>query len=113
MRGQLATSMTFSITTTSKRDANIELGTRAHMLIWSAGRTHTSVANAVGIDPTAFGRKLKGRNGWALQEVKDVASELGTEVAYLVGEAEHPRPENPDGGGVVGPAGIEPTTSTV
>lgn len=97
---------------TPSRDADVELGKRAHMLIWSAGRTHTAVAEAIGIEPTAFGKKLKGRSGWALQEVKDLAVELHTTVGYLFGETENPR-QSPDGGSSVGPAGIEPTTSTV
>lgn len=67
------------------------------MLIWGAGRTHTSVAEAIGIEPTAFGKKLKGRSGWALQEVKDLATELSTTVAYLFGETEDPH-QSPDGG---------------
>ncbi|MEZ3156894.1 helix-turn-helix transcriptional regulator [Microbacterium sp. BWR-S6Y] len=74
------------------------------MLIWASGRTQGAVAEALGIEPTAFGKKLRGKNGWALQEVVDLAAELDTSVAYLFGET---------GAAPVGPAGIEPTTSTV
>ena len=79
---------------TASRQADAELGERAHMLIWRAGRKQGEVAEQVGIEPTAFGKKLKGKNGWAIQEIIDLADALGTTVAYLVGEVEeeHPRP---------------------
>ena len=89
---------------TASREADAKLGERAHMLIWASGRTQGAVAEALGIEPTAFGKKLRGKNGWALQEVVDMAAELDTSVAYLFGET---------GTSPVGPAGIEPTTSTV
>jgi hypothetical protein len=79
---------------TASREADAEVGARAHMLIWRAGRTQGSVADALGIEATAFGKKLKGRNGWAIQELIDLAAELRTTVAYLVGETEEaPTPE--------------------
>lgn len=75
---------------TASRKADALLGERAHILIWRAGRTQGSVAEALGIEATAFGKKLKGKNGWALQEVLDLAAELDTSVAYLLGETEEP-----------------------
>lgn len=89
---------------TASREADARVGERAHMLIWASGRTQGAVAEAIGIEPTAFGKKLRGRNGWAIQELIDMAAELNTSVGYLVGETGTPP---------VGPAGIEPTTSTV
>lgn len=71
------------------------------MLIWRAGKTQGAVADAIGMESTALGKKLRGKNGWAIQELIDIAAELDTTVAYLVGESS------------VGPAGFEPTTSTV
>ena len=75
------------------------------MLIWRSGKTQGDIAELIGIEPTAFGKKLRGKNGWALQELIDLAAVLGTSVGYLVGEIDEIDP--------VGPAGIEPTTSTV
>lgn len=91
---------------TPSRDADAALGARAHMLMWRASRTHTSVAEVLGIEPTAFGKKLKGRSGWALQEVKDLAAELNTTVAYLFGETENPH-QSPDGGSESPSNGLE------
>ena len=76
------------------------------MLIWRAGKTQGAIAEAIGIESTALGKKLRGKNGWAIQELIDLAAVLDTSVAYLVGES-------PDDSRPVGPAGIEPTTSTV
>lgn len=58
------------------------------MLIWRVGRTQGDVAAALGVDSTGLGKKLKGKNRWAIQEVIDLAAELGTTVAYLVGESD-------------------------
>tara|TARA_B100000378_G_scaffold229108_1_gene193648 strand:+ start:2337 stop:2564 length:228 start_codon:yes stop_codon:yes gene_type:complete len=75
------------------------------MLIWRSGKTQNDIADRIGMESSALGKKLRGKNGWALQELIDLASALNTSVAYLVGETEEIDP--------VGPAGIEPTTSTV
>ena len=56
------------------------------MLIWRTGRTQSDIAEEIGVEPTAFGKKLRGKNGWALQELIDLAAALDTTVAYLVGE---------------------------
>ena len=83
------------------------------MLIWSEGRKQGEVAAAMGISSGSLGLKLKGQRGWALAEIKAIAHVLNTTVAYLAGETEDPRPNVPNGGANVGPAGLEPTTSTV
>lgn len=98
---------------TPSRDADAEVGKRAHMLIWSAGRKQGSVANQLGISPGSFGLKLKGNRGWAIGELIALASVLDTTVAYLVGETEDPHPEGPNGGRAVGPEGLEPPTLSV
>lgn len=82
---------------TPSNAADIELGVRAHTLIWRAGRTDQSVAESIGLNPSVFGRKLRGKSRWALQEILDLASELNTTAAYLVGETGDPH-ESPDGG---------------
>lgn len=79
-----------------------EVGRRVHMLMWDQQLTQTTFGAQVGIDQSALAKKLRGQRGWSLDEVSSVASALGVSVGYLFGEG--------DG---VGPAGIEPTTSTV
>ena len=103
----MATSTATSIRTrrTASRVADAQAGERAHMLIWRSGKTQNDIADRIGMESSALGKKLRGKNGWALQELIDLASALNTSVAYLVGETEEIDP--------VGPAGIEPTTSTV
>ena len=98
---------------TPSREADAELGRRAHMLIWDAKLKQGEVAAMIGMGSDSLGRKLKGERGWALAEIIDLAAALDTSVAYLAGEEENPHPDKPNGGSNVGPAGIEPTTSTV
>ena len=98
---------------TPPRDIDAELGRRAHMLIWDAKRTQGSVAAEMGIGSDSLGRKLKGERGWALAEIVDLAATLETTVAYLAGETEDPRPENPNGGRTVGSGSLDLPTSSV
>lgn len=93
---------------TPSRDADTQLGTRAHMLMWKEGLKQGEVATAIGMSSGSLGLKLKGQRGWALAEIIALAETLNSSVAYLVGETENPH-QSPDGGNV-GPAGIEPTT---
>jgi hypothetical protein len=92
---------------TPSRDIDIELGRRAHMLIWDAKRTQGDVAAELGMTSGSLGLKLKGSRGWALAEIVGLAQVLNTSVAYLVGEIDSPH------GPPVGPTGLEPMTSTV
>lgn len=89
---------------TPSRDIDGEVGRRAHMLMWDAKLKQRHVADAMGITADGLGRKLKGERGWAVAELVTLAEVLNTSVSYLVGEVDSP---------TVGPAGIEPTTSTV
>ena len=82
----------------ASRELDAAIGERAHLMIWRARQTQTAIARQIGVDPTGFGKKLKGQNGWAVQELVNLASALNTTVGYLVGEAENPHPEGPDGG---------------
>ena len=77
---------------TPSRDVDAELGQRAHMLIWSEGRKQGDVARQIGMSSGSLGLKLKGQRGWALAEVKAIASVLNTSVAYLFGESEDSTP---------------------
>ena len=90
---------------TPSRNIDAEIGRRAHLLMWDGKRKQREVAALMGITADGLGRKLKGERGWAMSEVVAIAGVLNTTVAYLVGESDSPNP--------VGPAGIEPTTSTV
>lgn len=75
---------------TPSRDADAELGKRAHMLLWGAGRKQGDVAAEIGISSGSLGLKLKGQRGWALSEVMGIARALNTTVAYLTGETDEP-----------------------
>ena len=80
------------------RAIDASIGERAHLLIWRARRTQSSVANEIGVESTGLGKKLKGQNGWAVQEVVNLAAALDKTAAYRVGETENHHPGNPDGG---------------
>lgn len=96
---------------TPSREADTELGKRAHVLIWSSSLTQGKVAKMLGMSSDSLGRKLKGERGWAIAEVIAIAEILGTTVAYLVGETqEAPHPHNTDEGPSEPPVGLEPTT---
>lgn len=75
------------------------------MLMWERRITQTALGKKVGIDQSSLAKRLRGERGWALDDIKSVAAELRVSMAYLLGETNDPSP--------VGPAGIEPTTSTV
>lgn len=92
------------------RDVDADLGRRAHMLMWDQRITNKQLAAMLGVDSTGLGKKLKGERGWALAEIVAIAEVLDTTVSYLVGEAEHPHPDNPGEGDGVPPTGIEPAT---
>lgn len=89
---------------TPSRDADTELGTRAHMLMWNHGLKQGEVANAIGMSSGSLGLKLKGQRGWALAEA------LNSSVAYLAGETENPHPNGSGGGLSEPPAGLDPAT---
>ena len=86
------------------RSADADLGMRAHMLIWGAGRTQGEVAAAIGMSSGSLGLKLKGQRGWALAEIIAIAEELNTSVGYLVGEV----PEPPTTGSAVAATNLRP-----
>ncbi|WP_418888086.1 hypothetical protein [Microbacterium resistens] len=67
----------------------------------------------MGFTQSALSKKLHGRSGWGIDELASAARVLKTSIGYLVGETEDPHPASPSRGRMVGPAGIEPTTSTV
>lgn len=95
---------------TPSRDADAEVGKRAHMLIWGSNQTQGKVAKAIGMSSDSLGRKLKGERGWAIAEVIAIAEVLHTSVGYLVGETEDPHPHHTGEGQTEPPIGLEPIT---
>lgn len=95
---------------TPSRDADTELGTRAHMLMWNHGLKQGEVANAIGMSSGSLGLKLKGQRGWALAEIIALAEALNSSVAYLAGETENPHPNGSGEGLSEPPAGLDPAT---
>ncbi|WP_367147245.1 helix-turn-helix domain-containing protein [Microbacterium proteolyticum] len=81
-----------------------EIGERVHRLIWRQRISQTAFAANLGISQSTMSKKMRGERPWYAPELQTAASVLGVTVGYLFGEST-------DGG--VGPAGIEPTTSTV
>lgn len=95
---------------TPSRDADVDLGKRAHMLMWSHGLKQGDVAKRIGMSSGSLGLKLKGNRGWALAEIIAIAEVLNSSVGYLVGEHENPHPNNTGGGSTEPPSGLEPDT---
>ncbi|PQZ60739.1 MULTISPECIES: helix-turn-helix domain-containing protein [unclassified Microbacterium] len=81
------------------------VGRRIHTLMWEQRVKNKDLAELLGIEATGVGKKLRAEQRFSIEQLVMVAARLNTTVAYLVGESSAPHP--------VGPAGIEPTTSTV
>ncbi len=79
-----------------------QIGRRVFHLMWDQKITQTEMGRVLGVQQTALSKKLRGDRPWYSAEIVTAASVLGVSVAHLFGEGEG-----------VGPAGIEPTTSTV
>lgn len=91
-------------------EADAAVGRRVHMLMWDHHVSQTTLAAELGIEQSGLSKKLRGKRPWSLTEVITVARELGTTVAYLVGEAGDPgepggrtppEPSSDDSGGVM------------
>lgn len=94
--------MTMTLASEPGDNADALIGERVHQLMWLNQVTQTTLAPILGIGQTGLSPKLRGKRGWSADELVNVARYFGVSVGYLFGE---------DDG--VGPAGIEPTTSTV
>ena len=88
-------------------DLDAQIGRRVHQLLWDRQMTQTAFGERVGMDQSSVAKRFRGKLGWSATQVKAAATVLHTSVAYLYGESADPSPAP------VGPAGIEPTTSTV
>lgn len=76
---------------------DVAVGRRVHMLMWEKRVTQTALGRSIGLDQSGLGKRLRGERGWSLDDLRDVADELGTTIAYLVGETEEA--PTPKGGG--------------
>jgi transcriptional regulator with XRE-family HTH domain len=81
------------------------VGRRVHSLMWQQRVKNKDIAELLGLEATGIGKKLRAEAKFSIEQLVLVAARLNTTVSYLVGESDAPHP--------VGPAGIEPTTSTV
>ena len=84
---------------------DVVVGRRIHTLMWEQRVKNKDIAELLGIEATGVGKKLRAEQRFSIEQLVAIAGHLRTTVAYLVGETSAPHP--------VGPAGIEPTTSTV
>lgn len=84
---------------------DVVVGRRIHTLMWEQRVKNKDLAELLGIEATGVGKKLRAEQRFSIEQLVAVAARLNTTVGYLVGEVSTPNP--------VGPAGIEPTTSTV
>lgn len=82
---------------TASRQLDAEIGERVHVMMWREGITLKAMASRIGVDPTGLGKKLKGRSGFAAQEIADLAAILDVSVAHLFGETK--KASTPKGGG--------------
>ena len=88
--------------TPERQGLDAEIGRRIFHLMWDRKITQTEMGRVVGVGQTTLSKKLRGERPWYTSELRAAAGMLEVSVGYLFGEGEG-----------VGPAGIEPTTSTV
>ncbi|PPG35215.1 XRE family transcriptional regulator [Pseudoclavibacter sp. RFBG4] len=92
------------------------VGERIMTLMFRSRMTQTALGNMIGMSQSALARKLRGERKWTLDDLFAASAAFGVSISTLLGDNESPQPGGPVGGlgaSVVGPAGIEPTTSTV
>ncbi len=80
------------------------IGRRVHTLMWERRVTNRAMAPSLGMDESGLGRRLRGERGWSAEQVWLAHRYLNVPLEAIYGET------TPGG---VGPAGVEPTTSTV
>ena len=90
----------------SRESIDVSVGKRVHTLMWEQRIKNKEIAELLGLDPTAVGKKLRAEQKFSLEQLAQVANRLDTTIAYLVGESTELHPP-------VGPTGLEPMTSTV
>ncbi len=70
------------------------VGRKVHMMMWDRRISQTALGRQVGIDQSSLSKRLRGERNWTLDDLRAVATVLGTSIAYLVGETN----EGPEGG---------------
>lgn len=88
------------------------VGERVMMLMFRARLSQKALGEKVGMTQTAISHKIRGTRKWTLDDLFAVAAAFGVPVSYLI-ENDEKAPTPKGEGSNVGPAGIEPTTSTV
>lgn len=75
------------------------VGRRVHMLMWDTKITQTALSHRLGVDQSTLSKRLRGERGWGLDDLRAIAKELGTNMAFLLGETDdpesRPRESNP------------------
>lgn len=99
---------TDQIQATATESIDVQVGKRIHTLMWDQRIKNKEIAELLGLDPTAVGKKLRAEQKFSIEQLSVIAPRLRTTIGYLVGETEDPHFTTP-----VGPARIELTTSTV
>jgi transcriptional regulator with XRE-family HTH domain len=56
------------------------IGERIHTIMWRRRLTQSSIADALGVDSSALGRKLRGSRGWSTSELVTIARMLDLEI---------------------------------
>lgn len=77
---------------------DVAVGKRIHTLMWDQRIKNKEIAELLGIDPTAVGKKLRAEQKFSIEQLSLVAARLDTTIGYLVGEHQGSRP-TPLGGG--------------
>lgn len=95
---------------------DLEVGRRVNMRMWDRHVTQTAIAPKLGISQSVMARKVRGQAGWSIAQLVAAARELGTTVAYLVGEIDDPDVDVKELGrrsGAAKETGASPTADSV
>lgn len=68
------------------------IGDRVHQRMWRTQTTQAAVAEALGLDPAAVSRRLRGRTAWKANELYRLAYLLGVSPFDLLPEPDELRP---------------------
>jgi transcriptional regulator with XRE-family HTH domain len=67
----------------------VTIGTRVAGLLWQKRLTQVQLASKLGVDKAGIARRMRGVTAWSVSDLQTIAHELGTSVAYLVGEVDN------------------------
>ncbi|MDO5534767.1 MAG: helix-turn-helix domain-containing protein, partial [Propionibacteriaceae bacterium] len=99
---------------------NTRVGMEIRALMGRYGITQTQLADVLGVNQGQVSKRLRSVIPFTLPEIELIASFFRISAAQLLGYAEGPQPDGPDGGQVVDlrqrrnreapPTGLEPVT---